>query len=81
MRVNDWAQAPSTVPQGLIQPKVSGYHNLSICTPLCYSYATFGMCAEIVDAPSYRVLDLEWGLNSIKSRFAKFLHTFTLNTD
>ena len=39
------------------------------------------MCAEIVDAPSYRVLDLEWGLNSIKSRFAKFLHTFTLNTE
>ena len=26
----------------------------------CYSYVTFGMCAEIVDAPSFRVLGLEW---------------------
>ena len=39
------------------------------------------MCAEIVDAPSYRVLDLEWGLNLIKSRYARFLQTFTLNTE
>ena len=61
-----------TVPQGLIQPQVSGYHNFSICTPLCYSYATFEMCAEIVGAPSYRVLNLEWGLNSIKLQYIRF---------
>ena len=42
-----------TVLQGLTQPKVSGYRNFSICTPLRYSYATFGLCADIVDAPSY----------------------------
>ena len=53
-----------TVLQGLTQPKVSGYNNFSICTPLHYSYATLGLCAEIIDVPSYRVLDLQWGLNS-----------------
>ena len=39
------------------------------------------MCAEIVDAPSYRVLDLEWGLNFIKLRYARFLQTVTLNPE
>ena len=62
----------NTVLQGLTQPKVSGYRNLSICTPLRYSYATFGLCTEIVDAPSYRVLDFEWGLNSFNWRYARF---------
>ena len=58
-----------TVLQGLSQPKVSGYRNFSICTPLRYSYATFGMCAEIVDAPSYWVLDLGWGAEFIQLAF------------
>ena len=58
--------------QGLTQPKVSGYNNFSICTPLRYSYVAFGLCAEIVDAPSYRVLDLEWGLNSFNWQYARF---------
>ena len=52
---------PHTVLQGLTQPKVSGYHNVSMCTPLRYSYATFGMCVEIV----------EWGLNSFNWHFAR----------
>ena len=54
---------------------------MSICTPLCYSYVTFGMCAEIVDAPSYRILDLEWGLNSFNWHYARFctLLTWTRN--
>ena len=47
-----------TVLQGLSQPKVSGYRIFLICTPLRYSYVTFEMCAEIVGAPSHRVLDL-----------------------
>ena len=61
-----------TVLQGLTQPKVSGYNNFSICTPLRYSYATFDLFAEIVDAPSYRVIDLEWGLNSFNWQYAQF---------
>ena len=73
-RVNDEKasyNAMHTVPQGLIQPKVSGYRNFSIGTFLCYSYVTFVMCAEIVDAPSYIVLDLEWGLNLLKLLYAR----------
>ena len=62
--------------QGLTEPKVSGYRNFSIWTPLRYSYATFGLCAEIVDVPSYtisyRVPDLEWGLNSFNWHYARF---------
>ena len=61
-----------TVLQGLTQPKVSGYRNFSICTPLRYSYATFGLCAEIVDAPSYRLIDLEGGLDSFNWWYDKF---------
>ena len=68
---------PGTVLQGLTQPKVSGYRSFSICTPLRYSYVTFGLCAEIVAAPSYRVLDLEWGLNSFNWHFAKFCTLLT----
>ena len=65
-------QVQDIVLQGLTQREVSGYNNFSTFTPLCYSYATFGLCAEIVDAPSYRVLDLEWGLNSFNWHYARF---------
>ena len=61
-----------TVLQELTQPKVSGYHSFSICTLLRYFYVTFGVYAEIVAAPSYRVLELEWGLNSINWQYARF---------
>ena len=61
-----------TVLQGLTQPKVSGYNNVSISTLLRYSYATFGLCAEIVDAPSYTVLALAWGLNYFNWQYARF---------
>ena len=35
-------------------------------------YVILGMCAEIVDVPSFRVPDLECGLNLFNRRYARF---------